>query len=64
MDQDVAELAAIRKAFGNHVDIALKCAETFPVRSAIQFANVLALYHPPFMDEPTLCAVPAALQAP
>jgi galactonate dehydratase len=39
IDKDVAELAAIRQVFGTQVDIALECAETFTVRSAIQFAN-------------------------
>ena len=48
IDQDVAELAAIRKVFGNQVDIALECAETFTVRSAIQFANAIAPYRPLF----------------
>ena len=61
IDQDVAELAAIRKVFGTQVDIALECAETFTVRSAIQFANAIAPYHPLFMEEPTLRENPAGL---
>jgi galactonate dehydratase len=61
IDQDVAELAAIRKVFGNQVDIALECAETFTVRTAIQFANAIAPYHPLFMEEPTLRENPAGL---
>jgi galactonate dehydratase len=54
LDKDVAELAAIRQVFGTQVDIALECAETFTVRSAIQFANAIAPYHPLFMEGPTL----------
>jgi galactonate dehydratase len=61
IDQDVAELAAIRKVFGSQVDIALECAETFTVRSAIQFANAIAPYRPLFMEEPTLRENPAGL---
>jgi galactonate dehydratase len=61
IDQDVAELAAIRKVFGTQADIALECAETFTVRSAIQFANAIAPYHPLFMEEPTLRENPAGL---
>ena len=61
MDQDVAELAAIRKVFGNQADIALECAETFTVRSAIQFANAIAPYRPLFMEEPTLRENPVGL---
>ena len=61
IDQDVAELAAIRKVFGNEVDIALECAETFSVRSAIKFANAIAPYSPLFMEEPTLRENPAGL---
>jgi galactonate dehydratase len=61
MDQDVAELAAIRKVFGSKLDIALECAETFTVRSAIQFANAIAPYRPLFMEEPTLRENPAGL---
>ncbi len=61
IDQDVAELAAIRKVFGAQMDIALECAETFSVRSAIQFANAIAPYHPLFMEEPTLRENPAGL---
>ncbi len=53
IDKDVAELAAIRNVFGSQADIALECAETFSVRSAIQFANAIAPYRPLFMEEPT-----------
>jgi galactonate dehydratase len=61
MDKDVAELAAIRKVFGNRADIALECAETFSVRSAIQFATAIAPYRPLFLEEPTWRENPAGL---
>jgi galactonate dehydratase len=35
IDKDVEELASIRKVFGSKVDIALECAQTFSVRTAI-----------------------------
>jgi galactonate dehydratase len=53
IDKDVAELAAIRQVFGSQVDIALECAETFSIRSAIQLANAIAPYRPLFLEEPT-----------
>jgi galactonate dehydratase len=59
--QRVAELEAIRKVFGDHADIALECAETFTVRSAIQFASAIAPYRPLFLEEPTLRENPAGL---
>jgi galactonate dehydratase len=61
IDKDVEELAAIRKVFGSKVDIALECAETFSVRSAIQFANAIAPYRPLFMEEPTWRENPVGL---
>jgi galactonate dehydratase len=61
IDQDVAELAALRKVFGTQVDIALECAETFTVRSAIQFASAIAPYRPLFLEEPTLRENPVGL---
>jgi galactonate dehydratase len=61
MENDVAELAAIRKVFGTHADIALECAETFSVRSALQFAQAVAPYHPLFLEEPTWRENPAGL---
>jgi galactonate dehydratase len=61
IDKDVEELAAIRKVFGAKVDIALECAETFSVRSAIQFANAIAPYRPLFMEEPTWRENPVGL---
>jgi galactonate dehydratase len=42
-------------------DIALECAETFSVRSAIQFASAIAPYRPLFLEEPTLRENPAGL---
>ncbi len=59
--QRVAELEAIRKVFGDHADIALECAETFTVRSAIQFASAIAPYRPLFLEEPTLRENPEGL---
>src|SRR5258705_1394868 len=61
LEKDVAELAAIRGVFGSHADIALECAETFSVRSAIQFANAIAPYRPLFLEEPTWRENPAGL---
>ena len=61
IDRDVAELAAIRKVFGNGMDIALECAETFSVRSAIQMAQAIAPYRPLFLEEPTWRENPAGL---
>jgi galactonate dehydratase len=61
IDRDVAELAAIRNVFGTHADIALECAETFSVRSAIQFASAVAPYRPLFLEEPTWRENPVGL---
>ena len=61
IDKNVAELAALRGVFGSKVDIALECAETFSVRSAIQFANAAAPYRPMFLEEPTWRENPAGL---
>jgi galactonate dehydratase len=61
IDKDVAELEAIRKVFGSKIDIALECAETFSVRTAIQFANAIAPYRPLFMEEPTWRENPVGL---
>jgi galactonate dehydratase len=52
ISKDVAELAAVREVFGTRGDIALECAETFTVRSAIQFAAAIAPFHPLFLEEP------------
>ena len=61
IEKDIAELAAIRKVFGAHADIALECAETFSVRSAIQFANAIAPYRPLFLEEPVWRENPGGL---
>jgi galactonate dehydratase len=61
IDMDAAELAAVRKVFGSHADIALECAETFSVRTAIQFASAMAPYRPLFLEEPSWRENPAGL---
>ena len=61
IDKNVAEVASLRQVFGSQGDIALECAETFSVRSAIQFANAIAPYRPLFLEEPTLRENPAGL---
>jgi galactonate dehydratase len=61
IEQDVAELAAVRKVFGTHADIALECAETFSIRSAIQFASAIAPYRPLFLEEPVWRENPVGL---
>ena len=50
----LAELDAVRAAVGNSMDIALEAAETFSIRSAIQFARAVEKYRPLFLEEPTL----------
>jgi galactonate dehydratase len=61
IDKSVAELAAIRQVFGTEVDIALECAETFSIRSAIQLTGAIAPYRPLFLEEPTWRENPAGL---
>jgi galactonate dehydratase len=61
IEQDVVELAAVRKVFGTHADIALECAETFSIRSAIQFASAIAPYRPLFLEEPVWRENPVGL---
>jgi galactonate dehydratase len=56
-----AELEAIRAAVGDSLDLALEAAETFSVRTAIQFANAVAKYRPLWIEEPTLRENPAGL---
>jgi len=56
-----AELEAIRSAVGSAVDLSLEAAETFSVRSAIEFAGAVAKYHPLWIEEPTLSENPAGL---
>ncbi len=60
-EKNVGDASAIRKVFGNRADIALECAETFSVRSAIQFARAIAPANPLFLEEPTLRENPAGL---
>jgi galactonate dehydratase len=52
--RSLAELEAVRKAAGSSLDLALEAAETFTIRSAIQFAHAVAPYKPLFIEEPTL----------
>src|SRR5438552_1692099 len=59
--QATAEIDAVRKAVGDKLDICLEAAETFSVRSAIQFARALGLYRPLFLEEPTWRENPGAL---
>jgi len=56
-----AELEAIRSAVGSAMDLSLEAAETFSVRSAIEFAGAVAKYHPLWIEEPTLRENPAGL---
>ena len=59
--QACAELEAVRKGAGDALDIGLEAAETFSIRSAIQFARALAPYKPLFLEEPTLRENPNGL---
>jgi len=56
-----AELEAIRAAVGNSMDLSLEAAETFSVRSAIEFARAVEKYRPLWIEEPTLRENPAGL---
>ena len=56
-----AELEAIRAAIGNSMDLCLEAAETFSVRSAIDFARAVEKYRPLWIEEPTLRENPAGL---
>lgn len=56
-----AELEAIRAAVGNSMDLCLEAAETFSVRSAIDFARAVEKYRPLWIEEPTLRENPAGL---
>jgi galactonate dehydratase len=57
----VAEVDAVRKAVGFDIDIGLEAAETFSLRSALQFAKALEPYRVLFLEEPTLREDPAGL---
>ena len=61
VQKSVREVEAVRKAVGDKLDIGLEAAETFSLRSAIQFAKALEPYHPLFLEEPTLRENPAGL---
>ena len=56
-----AELEAVRAAVGNSMDLCLEAAETFSVRSAIEFARAVGKYRPLWIEEPTLRENPAGL---
>jgi galactonate dehydratase len=56
-----AELDAVRSAVGDSLDLCLEAAETFSVRSAVEFANAVAKYRPLWIEEPTLRENPAGL---
>jgi galactonate dehydratase len=56
-----AELEAVRAAVGNSMDLCLEAAETFSVRSAIDFARAVEKYRPLWIEEPTLRENPAGL---
>jgi galactonate dehydratase len=56
-----AEVEAVRNAVGDSLDVSLEAAETFTVRSAIDFAMALSKYHPLWIEEPTLRENPAGL---
>jgi galactonate dehydratase len=49
-----AELEAVRSAVGDSMDLCLEAAETFSVRSAVEFTNGVAKYRPLWIEEPTL----------
>jgi len=57
----VAEVEAVRKGGGPDLEIGLEMWETFTVRSAIEFANAVAPFHPLFIEEPTWREMPQAL---
>ena len=56
-----AELEAVRAAVGSSMDLCLEAAETFSVRSAIDFARAVEKYRPLWIEEPTLRENPAGL---
>ena len=61
IDQTTAKLAAIRKAVGNDFDIGLEMGERLTPRSAVQFAQAVAPYHPMFLEEVTWRENPEAM---
>lgn len=56
-----AELAAVRDAVGNSMDLALEASETLSVRSAIEMAEAIAPYKPLWIEEPVLRESPREL---
>ena len=56
-----AEVEAVRRGGGPHLDIALEMWETFSTRSAIEFAKAVAPSKPIFIEEPTWRETPNAL---
>ena len=59
--QSVKEMAAVRDAIGNSMDLALEASETFTIRSAIELAEALAPYKPLWIEEPVLRESPRNL---
>ena len=57
----ITEVEAVRKGVGYDLDIGLEAAETFSIRSALQFAKALEPYRVMFFEEPTLRENPAGL---
>jgi galactonate dehydratase len=52
--QAVRELAAVRNAVGDSLDIALEAADSLSIRTGIEFAETVAPYKPLWIEEPTL----------
>jgi len=59
--QSVKEIAAVRGAIGDSMDLALEASETFTVRSAVEISEALAPYKPLWIEEPTLRESPRGL---
>jgi galactonate dehydratase len=59
--QSCIEIEAVRTAVGNSLDIGLEAAETFSIRSAIEFSAAVSKYRPLWIEEPTLRENPAGL---
>lgn len=55
------EFGAFRQAVGSSLDFAIEAAETFSVRSAIEFARAVERFRPLFLEEPTLRESPRSL---
>lgn len=50
--ESVAKVAALRQAAGDDFDIGLELWKSLTIRSALQFAEAVAPYHPMFIEEP------------